>query len=269
MPRPISCEDYIDEIYEMAGWDRSKTYKALAEITETPVGLVLMFDLAEGFDVPKQKVEVTDPVTGETRKKQVKHYPDKYQNGGGLSFNEYQASRQNRIFDTLEGFTGGETVIPTTKGKLNPEELMEQLKKKNTADLSDSVREALERFGVTSDSAQGEQPGSEGGDPVDQDQYVGVEQLEMRIGANGLYVANSHIAGADPATIDLPDSSIKNGSDGRIDSDDRIDSSGKIDSDGRIDKAGNGKSASATADSSAIEDEKVSDNHRDERVRNE
>ena len=205
MPRPISCEEYIDEIYEVAGWERHKTYKALAEITETPYGLVLMFDLAEGFDVPKQKVEVTDPVTGEIRKKQIKHYPEKYQNGGGLTFGEYQASRQSRVFDSLEGFSGGGVVIPSAKEKRNPEELMAQLDKKNTDALSDRVREALERFGVTSDAIQGKQLAADAS--VVQDQYVGVEQMEMHIGNNGLYAGDSHFT--DPATEDMVERPIE------------------------------------------------------------
>ena len=200
MPRPISCEDYIDEIYELNGWDRSKTYKALAEITQTPVGLVLMFDLSDGFVPPNQKVEVTDPVTGEIRKKRIKHYPEKYQNGGGLSFDEYQASRQSRIFDSLEGFSGGGVAIPATKDKVDPEELMAQLEKKNTDALSDKVREALERFGVTSDTSQEEKGDTGEINSPGPDQYAVGEQMEMHIGGNGLYVGDSHIA--DPTAVD-------------------------------------------------------------------
>ena len=208
MPRPISCEDYLDELYEVAGWERYKTYKALAEITETPYGLVLMFDLAEAFDVPRQKVEVTDPVTGEIRHKQIKNYPEKYQNGGGLSFNEYQASRKSKVFDSLEGFSGGGMLISSTQEKRDLEELMTQLEKKNTDSLSDKVREALERFGATSDTIKEEQFNVGEIASADQEQYAGGEQMEMHIGSKDLYTGDNH-ATADSATVDMVERSFE------------------------------------------------------------
>lgn len=152
VPRPISCEDFLEEVYYNTGLDRTKTYKCMAEVQETPRGLALMFDLTTAWEAPSQKEEVTDVSTGEIKLKRVKHYPEKYKNGGGLSFSEYEAGRKNRAFNNLEGFVGG-GMMPTDSDRLAalPKEIEARLEKKNTEELSDSVRKALERFGPTTD----------------------------------------------------------------------------------------------------------------------
>ena len=152
IPRPISCEDFLEEVYYNIGLDRSKTYKCMAEVQQTPRGLALMFDMATAWEAPSQKEEVTDVITGEIKMKRVKHYPERFKNGGGLSFDEYEAGRKNRAFNSLEGFVGG-GMMPTDSDSPTalPKEIEEKLERKNTEELSDSVRKALERFGPTID----------------------------------------------------------------------------------------------------------------------
>jgi len=53
-----------------------------------------------------QPAEYVDPQTGEVKKKQIKYYPDTYKDRIGKSYNDYVASQQMSLFESLEEYTG-------------------------------------------------------------------------------------------------------------------------------------------------------------------
>ena len=51
-----------------------------------------------------KKEEFVDPVTGETKKRQVKYYPDAYKNRIGRSYTEYEQYRQLNLFEDFGNY---------------------------------------------------------------------------------------------------------------------------------------------------------------------
>lgn len=51
-----------------------------------------------------KKEEFVDPVTGETKKRQVKYYPDAYKNRIGRSYTEYEQYRQLNLFEDFGAY---------------------------------------------------------------------------------------------------------------------------------------------------------------------
>lgn len=54
--------------------------------------------------LPYRKEEFVDPVTGETKKRQVKYYPDAYKNRIGRSYTEYEQYRQLNLFEDFGNY---------------------------------------------------------------------------------------------------------------------------------------------------------------------
>ena len=50
-------------------------------------------------------VEYIDKITGQTKKRQVKYYPDEYKYKIGKSYNDYVAFQQQSLFENLEEYT--------------------------------------------------------------------------------------------------------------------------------------------------------------------
>ena len=51
-----------------------------------------------------KKEEFVDPVTGETKKRQVKYYQDAYKNRIGRSYTEYEQYRQLNLFEDFRAY---------------------------------------------------------------------------------------------------------------------------------------------------------------------
>lgn len=51
-----------------------------------------------------KKEEFVDPVTGETKKRQVKYYQDAYKNRIGRSYTEYEQYRQLNLFEDFGAY---------------------------------------------------------------------------------------------------------------------------------------------------------------------
>jgi len=104
--KSITNMELCEKLYRSLGWDRSCRYKVLGRVANSERGLVLVFDLLEAIMFTPQPAEYVDPQTGEVKKKQIKYYPDTYKDRIGKSYNDYVASQQMSLFESLEEYTG-------------------------------------------------------------------------------------------------------------------------------------------------------------------
>ena len=59
--------------------------------------------------------EYTDPVTGETKKKQIKFFPDVYKDRIGKSYTDYIAGHQMNLFEDFIGYQGSAVLDETER----------------------------------------------------------------------------------------------------------------------------------------------------------
>lgn len=72
----ITSVDFVENLYHLMGWNRECRYKVLGRVAASDRGLILVFEMEEAIMFAPKKEEFVDPVTGETKKRQVKYYPD-------------------------------------------------------------------------------------------------------------------------------------------------------------------------------------------------
>jgi len=104
--KEIGSIEVCDKLYNLMGWDKRCRYKVLGRIVNSERGLILRFDLTEAIMFSGKPEEFVDPNTGETKKKQVSYYPDKYKGRIGRSYTDYVASQQVNMFEYLEACAG-------------------------------------------------------------------------------------------------------------------------------------------------------------------
>ena len=100
----ITSVDFVENLYHLMGWNRECRYKVLGRVAASDRVLILVFEMEEVIMFAPKKEEFVDPVTGETKKRQVKYYPDAYKNRIERSYTEYEQYRQLNLF---EDFTDG------------------------------------------------------------------------------------------------------------------------------------------------------------------
>ena len=110
--KTITSVDFVERIFELMGWDRTCRYKILGRLAQTERGLILVFDFTEAIMFAPKPVEYIDKVTGLTKKRQVKYYPDEYKYKIGKSYNDYVAFHQQSLFENLEEYT--DTTVAAT-----------------------------------------------------------------------------------------------------------------------------------------------------------
>ena len=76
----------------------------LGRVAASDRGLILVFEMEEAIMFAPKKEEFVDPVTGETKKRQVKYYPDAYKNRIGRSYTEYEQYRQLNLFEDFGNY---------------------------------------------------------------------------------------------------------------------------------------------------------------------
>lgn len=117
----ITAPDFTENLFKLMNWERDCTYKIHGELKDSERGLILVFDLSEAIFLAPKKEEYVDSVTGEVRKRQVKYYPDFYQNRIGRSYNEYARERQTGRFENTETYDDPEQFMiqaePTLSGQ--------------------------------------------------------------------------------------------------------------------------------------------------------
>lgn len=102
--KDVTSVDFTENIFDLMGWNRECRYKVHGKIRDSERGLILVYDLEEAIMFEPKKEVYVDPVTGETKKRQVKYYPDFYKNRIGRSYNDYAAVRQMGMFESTESY---------------------------------------------------------------------------------------------------------------------------------------------------------------------
>lgn len=80
------------------------SHPVLGRVAASDRGLILVFEMEEAIMFAPKKEEFVDPVTGETKKRQVKYYPDAYKNRIGRSYTEYEQYRQLNLFEDFGNY---------------------------------------------------------------------------------------------------------------------------------------------------------------------
>lgn len=81
--------------------DRTCRYKILGRLAQAERGLILVFDFSEAIMFAQTPVEYVDKITGLTKKRQVKYYPDEYKYKIGKSYNDSLLSTNKVFLKTL------------------------------------------------------------------------------------------------------------------------------------------------------------------------
>ncbi len=102
--KEITSIDFLHKLFVLMGWERECRYKILGRVADSERGKIIVFELGEAIMYPPKKEEYTDPVTGETKKKQVVFYPDFYKDRIGKSYNEYAQYRQMTLFEDFTDY---------------------------------------------------------------------------------------------------------------------------------------------------------------------
>lgn len=104
MNKNITSVDFVENLYHLMDWNRECRYKVLGRVAASDRGLILVFEMEEAIMFAPKKEEFVDPVTGETKKRQVKYYPDAYKNRIGRSYTEYEQYRQLNLFEDFGNY---------------------------------------------------------------------------------------------------------------------------------------------------------------------
>ena len=96
----------LDNLFSLMDWDRECRYKILGRIAASERGLILVFEMEEAIMFAPRKEEYINPTTGETKKRQVKFYPDAYKNRIGRSYSDYAQYRQMNLFEDFNDYDG-------------------------------------------------------------------------------------------------------------------------------------------------------------------
>lgn len=105
--KQVTSLDFVETIFQIMEWNRECRYKVLGRLVNSDRGLILVFDLEEFIMFGPKKEEYVDPATGETKKRQVKYYPDFYKNRIGRYYNDYIVMHQMSLFEDTESYSDG------------------------------------------------------------------------------------------------------------------------------------------------------------------
>ena len=105
--KTVTSLDFVETIFQIMEWNRECRYKVLGRLVNSDRGLILVFDLEEFIMFGPKKEEYVDPATGETKKRQVKYYPDFYKNRIGRYYNDYIVMHQMSLFEDTESYSDG------------------------------------------------------------------------------------------------------------------------------------------------------------------
>ncbi len=113
--KDVTSIDFTENIYKLMGWNRECRYKVHGRVKNSERGLILVFELTEAIMYEPNKEDYVDPITGETKKRQVKYYPDFYKNRIGRSYNDYAAAKQMSMFESTESYVDADGLAAQIK----------------------------------------------------------------------------------------------------------------------------------------------------------
>ena len=133
----ITSPDFVEDIFKiMENWDRKARYKVIGQTVMTDRGLGLRFEFKEALLV--QPEEYIDPKTGETKKRQIKYYPDQYKDRYGKTYSDYMASHPTQDYELFDDY------IISSLGKTYSDAMNDKAKAEAaTAEVSESTADNL------------------------------------------------------------------------------------------------------------------------------
>ena len=104
--KQITNRDLVAKIGHFMKWNTDCRYKILGEVRMSAKGLILVFELDEAIMFSSQVEEVLDEETGEVKKKKkdIKYYPEKYKGRIGMSYSDYEQTRQMNLFEDFANY---------------------------------------------------------------------------------------------------------------------------------------------------------------------
>lgn len=106
--KKITSLEFVENIFDMMGWDRNCRYKILGRIVTSSRGLIFIFDLVEAIMFSPLPDEYFDKRTGQMKKRKIVYFPDEYKGRIGKSYHDYELAQQTSMFEDLEGYVGSE-----------------------------------------------------------------------------------------------------------------------------------------------------------------
>lgn len=103
--KQITSPEFMSRIFELMGWDKECRYKMMGRVALSERGPILVFDMDEAIMFAPKKRSYVDPVSGETKTKDVKYYPDKYNDTIGQSYADYESFKQLNAFEDFGDYT--------------------------------------------------------------------------------------------------------------------------------------------------------------------
>lgn len=100
----ITAPDFVEDFFKIMKWDRKARFKMLGQVVMTDRGLGLRFDLEEAIMFAAKPDEYLDPKTGETKKRQIKYYPDQYKDRYGKTYSDYMATHPVDAYESFENY---------------------------------------------------------------------------------------------------------------------------------------------------------------------
>lgn len=139
--RSISCPEYVQNIYQMMGWNKDCRYKVYGHLSNSERGLVLVFDLASAVMFDPLPEEYFDKRSGKMKKRINKYYPDEIRMKLGRSYSDYEATQRRSSFESLSGYmdTTGSTVASTVSDETAAAISIQEQEKKREALLGNII----------------------------------------------------------------------------------------------------------------------------------
>ncbi len=118
--RPITSNEFLDNIFAIMHWNKSYRYKVLGHIANSPRGLILVFDLDEAITYTGTSHDVVDEKTGEIKQKKDVFFPKQYKNRIGIPYSDYVIGQQMSLFEDFE-----DIILPTrTYDEISDEDII-------------------------------------------------------------------------------------------------------------------------------------------------
>ena len=103
--KPITSVEFSETIYNMMGWEKSKSFKVIGNVSDSKEGLILVFELKEAVMYSEQAEEYFDRRTGQMKKRKFAYYPEMYAGHIGKTYSDYIASEQILGFEDLSSYS--------------------------------------------------------------------------------------------------------------------------------------------------------------------
>ena len=113
--KTISSRDFVKAIYDVMDWSDVNRYKVLGRVANSERGLILVFEMEEAITFEPRKEKYVDKKTGETKSRQVKTYPEKYDGRIGQTYDEYKQRHMQEGFEEIDKYSDNEEIAQDSR----------------------------------------------------------------------------------------------------------------------------------------------------------